>query len=261
MSISMYFYSLSDWELLAEIRRSSASIAEDVSYAEALALDDDGRKLHIYTFGCNGVENVGVKYQWKKGENPRIMGIAAARWHSCWNPGGSFMNRQTIRWIPAICLLCRWQRISRVFCGERVQSVRKVRVDLGEKSYDILIGNHLEAELQQFIQQAGYSHRALLLSDTNVGPLYGRQVLDILEKAGLQAELYEIPAGESSKSLAEAEKIFTKAIEMGLDRKSPVFALGGGVVGDLAGFIAATYMICSAIRPMESSVSPNQISR
>lgn len=123
-----------------------------------------------------------------------------------------------------------------------MQSVRKVRVDLGEKSYDILIGNHLEAELQQFIQQAGYSHRALLLSDTNVGPLYGRQVLDILEKAGLQTELYEIPAGESSKSLAEAEKIFTKAIEMGLDRKSPVFALGGGVVGDLAGFIAATYM-------------------
>ena len=120
--------------------------------------------------------------------------------------------------------------------------MRKVRVDLGEKSYDILIGNHLEAELQQFIQRAGYSHRALLLSDTNVGPLYGRQVLDILEKAGLQAELYEIPAGESSKSLAEAEKIFTKAIEMGLDRKSPVFALGGGVVGDLAGFIAATYM-------------------
>ena len=71
--LRMYFYSLSDWELLAEIRRSSASIAEDVSYAEALALDDDGRKLHIYTFGCNGVENIGVEYQWKKGENPRIM--------------------------------------------------------------------------------------------------------------------------------------------------------------------------------------------
>lgn len=51
-----------------------------------------------------------------------------------------------------------------------------------------------------------------------------------------------IPAGESSKSLAVAEKLYTRAIELGLDRKSPIFALGGGVVGDLAGFIAATYM-------------------
>lgn len=51
-----------------------------------------------------------------------------------------------------------------------------------------------------------------------------------------------IPAGESSKCLSVAEKLYTRAIELGLDRKSPIFALGGGVVGDLAGFIAATYM-------------------
>ena len=55
-------------------------------------------------------------------------------------------------------------------------------------------------------------------------------------------EVYEIPAGESSKSMQMAEKLFTKCIETGMDRKSPVFALGGGVVGDLAGFVAASYM-------------------
>ncbi len=52
----------------------------------------------------------------------------------------------------------------------------------------------------------------------------------------------QIPAGESSKNLTVANELFTRAIELGLDRKSPVFALGGGVVGDLAGFVAATYM-------------------
>ena len=123
-----------------------------------------------------------------------------------------------------------------------MQFVRKVRVELGEKSYDILMGKDLKAALRDFVQQAGFSHRALLVADTNTGPLYGQQILDILQQAGLKPELYEIPAGEPSKSLAEAERIFTKAIEMGMDRKSPVFALGGGVVGDLAGFVAASYM-------------------
>ena len=120
--------------------------------------------------------------------------------------------------------------------------MRKVRVELGEMSYDIVIGRGLEQELQTFIEQAGFSEKALLISDTNVGKLYGGQVLRILRKAGLQADIFLVPAGESSKSLAQAEELYTRAIELGLDRRSAIFALGGGVVGDLAGFIAATYM-------------------
>lgn len=120
--------------------------------------------------------------------------------------------------------------------------MRKVRVELGAMSYDIVIGRGLEQELQTFIEQAGFSEKALLISDTNVGKLYGGQVLRILRKAGLQADIFLVPAGESSKSLAQAEELYTRAIELGLDRRSAIFALGGGVVGDLAGFIAATYM-------------------
>ena len=120
--------------------------------------------------------------------------------------------------------------------------MRKVRVELGEMSYDIVIGRNLKQELQAFIEQAGFSEKALLISDTNVGRLYGGQVLEVLRKAGLKAELFMVPAGESSKSLVQAEALYTRAIELGLDRRSAIFALGGGVVGDLAGFIAATYM-------------------
>ena len=120
--------------------------------------------------------------------------------------------------------------------------MRKVRVDLGEKSYDIIIGYAIERELVNFVKGAGYSRKALLVTDTNVGPLYAKQVQQLLAEAGLEAAVAQIPAGESSKTLTTANELFTRAIELGLDRKSPIFALGGGVVGDLAGFVAATYM-------------------
>ena len=120
--------------------------------------------------------------------------------------------------------------------------MRRVRVDLGEKSYDIIIGYAIDRELVDFVKGAGYSRKALLVTDTNVGPLYAKQVQQLLAEAGLEAAVAQIPAGESSKTLTTANELFTRAIELGLDRKSPIFALGGGVVGDLAGFVAATYM-------------------
>jgi len=120
--------------------------------------------------------------------------------------------------------------------------MRKVEVDLKPRGYSILIDHDLKAAFGQFIRQAGFSNRALLVSDTNVGKLYAETVADLLKQAGLSPDIYIVPAGESSKSLTEAEKLYTRAIEAGLDRHSAVFALGGGVVGDLAGFIAATYM-------------------
>lgn len=120
--------------------------------------------------------------------------------------------------------------------------MRKVRVELGSQSYDIVIGENIGEEIKSFVAQAGFSKKALLITDTNVGPLYADSVKKILTEAGLSVEIATITAGESAKSMAVAEDLFTKAIELGLDRKSPIFALGGGVVGDLAGFIAATYM-------------------
>ena len=120
--------------------------------------------------------------------------------------------------------------------------MRIVPVELGKNSYDIYIGNGLEQQIRDFCQQAGFSGKGLIVTDTNVGTIYGQWLQDLLQQAGLQVEVYEIPAGESSKSMKMAEKLFTKCIETGMDRKSPVFALGGGVVGDLAGFVAASYM-------------------
>lgn len=120
--------------------------------------------------------------------------------------------------------------------------MRIVPVELGTNSYKIYIGSGLENEIVDFCTESSFSGKALIVTDTNVGPVYARWLQDLLSKGGLMADVYEIPAGESSKSMAMAEELFTRCIRLGLDRKSPVFALGGGVVGDLAGFVAASYM-------------------
>ena len=120
--------------------------------------------------------------------------------------------------------------------------MRKVSVDLPSNGYDILIGEGLETEAASFLAEGGFSSRALIISDTNVGKLYGDKITELLRRAGKQPSSHLVAAGERSKSLEEAERVYTKAIEAGLDRKSVILALGGGVVGDLAGFIAATYM-------------------
>jgi len=120
--------------------------------------------------------------------------------------------------------------------------MQTVRVELGKDSYTIYIGHGLTDTFVRWLQGQGYSSRALLVTDSNVGPHYASRVMQLLRTAGLEPELAEVPAGESTKNLAEAERLYTRCIETGLDRRSPIFALGGGVVGDLAGFIAATYM-------------------
>ena len=121
-----------------------------------------------------------------------------------------------------------------------------VKVALGNKSYDIIIGHDLKAKIQEFIseniKQKNFSQKALLITDTHIAPLYADKIAKVLNDAGLVTKIAVINSGEESKSLTVAEDLFTQAIEHGLDRKSPVFALGGGVVGDLAGFMASTFM-------------------
>lgn len=117
-----------------------------------------------------------------------------------------------------------------------------IRTELGKRSYDICIGNNLDNEIKNFLATKNYSDKALIISDSNVFNLYGEKFKNLFKDAGFQVAGYVANPGEGAKSLGEAEKIYTKAIEENLDRKSLIVALGGGVVGDLAGFIAATYL-------------------
>ncbi|QJC51873.1 3-dehydroquinate synthase [Paenibacillus albicereus] len=122
--------------------------------------------------------------------------------------------------------------------------MRELMVNLGERSYPIRIGSGLLARAGEQLLQAGLSVKSplLVVSDDAVAPLYLDGLLEQLRSSGFRAASCIVPAGEPSKSLARFEEIMTKALEHGLDRKSAIVALGGGVVGDLAGYAAASYM-------------------
>ncbi len=107
--------------------------------------------------------------------------------------------------------------------------------------YDIHIGTGLLNEAGRFL--TAYSGRqACVISDSRVAPLYGEQLLTSLQAAGLKPTLLTVPEGEASKCPEMLLHLYGNMAELALNRRDLVIALGGGVIGDLAGFAAATYM-------------------
>lgn len=117
----------------------------------------------------------------------------------------------------------------------------KVKVELGANSYDISIGENIFTAAADFIAASNFT-KILLVTDNIVHDKYAETLMNIFESRGINYDVVIIPAGELSKTLPYAEILYTAAIESKLDRKSAIVALGGGVVGDLAGFVAATYL-------------------
>jgi 3-dehydroquinate synthase len=116
-----------------------------------------------------------------------------------------------------------------------------VTVALGARSYDVQVGGGLLDALGGEAKRLRLGGGCAVISDTNVSRLYGARVMGSLRNAGFNAVEITVPCGEKSKSLEQAEWICERMIDARLDRKAWVVALGGGVVGDLAGFVAAIY--------------------
>lgn len=120
--------------------------------------------------------------------------------------------------------------------------MEKVKVDLGDQSYPIYLGTDIYHELGQVLRSFSKAQKAMIISNQLVYGLYGSKVQKSLEEAGFETSLALMGDGEAYKSLATAADLFDQAVDSKLDRQSLIVALGGGVVGDMAGFIAATYM-------------------
>ena len=117
-----------------------------------------------------------------------------------------------------------------------------VRVDLAERSYDVLVQAGALGRAGELISQAGLTgHRVAVISDETVARFHSGALLDSLEAAGFRPTLHTVTAGEASKSMGHVESLCREMIRAGHDRKSVVVALGGGVVGDLAGFVASVF--------------------
>jgi 3-dehydroquinate synthase len=115
-------------------------------------------------------------------------------------------------------------------------------VGLGERAYPILIEKGLLTRLGHDLRQRAVANRYGVVADSKVAGLFGEEVLDTLRAVSIQADLLTFPEGEASKNLATIGQLASRLAQLGYDRRDGLIALGGGVTGDITGFLAASYM-------------------
>jgi 3-dehydroquinate synthase len=120
--------------------------------------------------------------------------------------------------------------------------MQKIRVDLGDRSYNIVIDTGRLGEIGRNLVKFEFSRKICLLSNPTVFNLYGEAVAGSIRNEGFELAEILIPDGEEYKNLASVEEIYSAMLKARLDRKSVLVALGGGVIGDIGGFAASTYM-------------------
>lgn len=119
----------------------------------------------------------------------------------------------------------------------------KVRLDTNpSSSYGIFIGQDIIDRLGVILTKGDWTNRYVIVTDSQVGTVHGKRVLQILKKMNLKVDLIDFPCGETSKNIQTCLHLVESLMTLGADRHSALIALGGGVVGDMAGFIASIYM-------------------
>lgn len=125
------------------------------------------------------------------------------------------------------------------FTGD--EASESLRVSLGERSYEIRFCHGGAGQFGPWAQTAGLGKRAILISDANVEKPHAEAVAKSLTDAGVLVDLIVVEAGEAAKRVAIANELWEKLLDLQVDRQTAVVAVGGGVMGDLAGFVAATF--------------------
>ncbi len=123
--------------------------------------------------------------------------------------------------------------------------MKKIKVNLDKKlanSYEICIGRNILDRAGLIMAKNNWASRYVLIADANVAALHGERVLSGLRAAGLKADLIDFPPGETAKDMETVLRMSRILLELGIDRQCALIALGGGVTGDLTGFIASIYM-------------------
>jgi 3-dehydroquinate synthase len=125
--------------------------------------------------------------------------------------------------------------------SDTVEQLVGAIIAVGDRRYHALIGEHLLQEVGERCRAIGFYSRCAVISDTNVATLFADRVNQSLTASSFQPTLITIAAGEKSKTLTQAGAICDQMIAAGLDRQSCLIGLGGGVIGDISGFVAAIY--------------------
>jgi len=120
--------------------------------------------------------------------------------------------------------------------------MQTLRVNLPNREYDIKIEKGIFDRAGELVAEIHKPCRVAVVTDSNVGPLYGERLLNSLEKSGFEPFVITIPAGEGSKSVEQLTTLYSEMLRFGLTRSDLIVALGGGVVGDITGFCASTLL-------------------
>jgi 3-dehydroquinate synthase len=124
----------------------------------------------------------------------------------------------------------------------KITNMKDILVDLGKNSYNIIIDRGILNQVGTLISKVISPRKTIIVTDKIVEPLYGNVVLNSLSECKFDVRLVSMDPGEEQKSMAMAEELYESLFDHEMDRKSLIVALGGGVLGDLAGFVAATFM-------------------
>ncbi len=120
--------------------------------------------------------------------------------------------------------------------------MRKIKVRLGSNSYNIHIGSGLLTQTGRQLKENGFADKVIIITNPIVEGLYGDTLKQSLTREGFKVTLLQVPDGEEQKSLEVAGRLYNDLTDLYCERTTPILALGGGVIGDLTGFVAATYL-------------------
>ena len=118
----------------------------------------------------------------------------------------------------------------------------ELKIDLAEKSYPIIIEKGLINSIQYKIKEIYKGKKIFILTDDNVNIYYGSKLVDNLKAEGYDVKLMVLEAGEHSKSFTTLPQIYNEMLDFKLTRSDIIITLGGGVIGDIGGFAASTYL-------------------
>ncbi len=154
------------------------------------------------------------------------------------------LHHRTARYDQADFTICNEETPAEavaLIC-QRLQILPLVHVELQERSYFIWVKPGGLQHLGELYAGYHLGPRAAIITDTTVAQLYGELLTNSLRTNGIETVLVSVPPGEEHKSLQTAEWLYTRLLEAGSDRHTTIIALGGGVIGDVAGFVASTFL-------------------
>ena len=120
--------------------------------------------------------------------------------------------------------------------------MKSVQVNLGSRSYPIHVKSGLLKQTASILSDQNHGQKWVIISQYNLMDLFGFDLMTVLNESGFNCDFITLPIGEASKSLNEFSRVISQMVEFGCDRKTTIIALGGGVVGDVSGFVASSFM-------------------